>query len=212
MPDRSNACNTLNERCCRAEYAYPALVSISREEWSPLLSRQLYASRGVYSSTLGTSEVLSQGLAVTAAWVKMHNALPCLRAPLQEAQRRHWLLLTQHIFSDSRGQRHWRALAVLDNCMREEGSGLPTPAAESFTLGLQGTPAGRRQQLQPIKAQPISQSAPQEVKCWTLPCFGLGYTHNTPFGLQKGSPTVPYSHSVALYSLSCLTEPRGLLT
>lgn len=88
LPDRSNAWKALNERRCMAEYAYPALVSISREEQSPLLSRQLYASRGVYSLTLGTCEVLLQGLAGTAARVKMHNALPCPAVPLREAQRR----------------------------------------------------------------------------------------------------------------------------
>lgn len=94
----------------------------------------------------------------------MHNALACPPVPLQDAQRRHWLLLTQHIFSHSSEKRQRRVQAVLEHCRKEEGSGSPTPAAENFTLGLQRTPTGRRQQLQPIKTQLIFQSAPPQVK------------------------------------------------
>lgn len=80
---------------------------------------------------------------------------------------------------------------------------VPLFGAQLPTSALPGTAGDiSKQEPQLIKAQPLSQSAPQEAKCWTLPCFGLGYTHNSPFGLQKGSPAVPYSHSVALYSLS----------
>lgn len=181
VPDRSNAWKVLNERCCRAEYAYPALVRVSRGEWSPLLSRQLCASRGVYSLTLGMCEVLLQGLAGTAAWVKMHNAFPCLPVSLREAQGRHWLLLTQHILSHSSGQRQWRALAVLDNHMREERSGSSAPATERFTVGLQGTPTGRRQQLQPIKTHNPFLSLP--LRKWNVGlslalAWGTLITHN----------------------------------
>lgn len=53
LSNRSNAWKALSERCWRAEYTYLTLVSISRDEQPPLLSRHLYASRGVDSSTLG---------------------------------------------------------------------------------------------------------------------------------------------------------------
>lgn len=99
---------------------------------------------------------------------------------------------------------HWQSRITN---MREEGSGSPMAAAESITMGLQGTLAGRRQQLQTIKTPTPFLNLPLKKRNVGL-CFGLGYTHSSQFGVQKGSPTTPYSHSVGLYSLSCLTEPR----
>lgn len=104
LPNRRNAWKAINERSCRAEYAYTALASVSREEPSPLLSRGVYASRGDYSLTSGMREALLQGLAGTASGVKMPQCTslpPCA----SEKRRRHWLLLTQHILSHSSGQR-----------------------------------------------------------------------------------------------------------
>lgn len=113
------------------------------------------------------------------------------------------------MFSHSSGQRQWRALAVPDNQYEGGREWITHGSCRELYHGT-ARDTSRQKTATPDHqdSDPISQSAPQEAKCWTLLCFGLGYTHSSQFGVQKGSPTTPYSHSVGLYSLSCLTEPR----
>jgi len=129
--------------------AFHAFTRISGEQWSPLVSRQPYASRGVHSLTLGTCEELLQG---TAARMKTCNSLPC--PPCTFTRSTDEMLTSAN--SAYPFPLRWAETVGSAGSPRQprEGGrrGSPTPATESFVVGLQGTPTHSRQQLQATKA------------------------------------------------------------